>query len=126
MTVTQNDFVDAIAKLNDMTRRKILVWKTIDRPGDGQITASYSCVFEGRTLRITEYQRSDTRSEWARKMYDPPSGQPKPRYVLEIVDDMGNSIYEFPNVQGISDLFSSVRAQSTDVEGLIRSLLSKQ
>lgn len=77
-------------------------------------------------MRVTEYERTDTRSEWARRMYNHLSSQPKPRYVLEIVDVMGNSIYEFPNVQGISDLFSSVRAQLTDVEGLIRSLLAKQ
>lgn len=126
MTITKNDLVEAISKLNDMNRRKSLLWKTVDHLGERPIKASYACDFEGRTLRITEYDRADTRSEWARKIYDHPRSQAGARYVLEIVDSEGNSIYEFPDVQGITDLFASVRAQLADVEGLIKSLLARQ
>ena len=121
MSVTQSDLVDAIAKLNDLTRRKTLVWKVQDSPEYGSFGSSYVTEYEGRFLRVAEH---DTRTERARALYDHPSSRATAsRYVLEIVGRDGNPVYEFPNVQGIADLFASVRAQLADVDGLIKSLL---
>jgi hypothetical protein len=125
MSVSKEDLVDAISKLNDLTRRKAIVWaSTGEREGSAPNQLSYSAPYEGRTLRITE---CDNRR--ARILYTHPSSPHAPAlYKLEIVDVEGNSLYEFPNVQGVSELFASVRAQQSDVdvEGLIRSLIAAQ
>jgi hypothetical protein len=122
MSVSKEDLVDAIAKLNDLTRRKAIVWSAPIEQDEPWGPTSYIAPYEGRTLRITEY---DNRR--ARVRYDHPSSPHTPaRYKLEIVDAGGVPVYEFPNVQGISELFASIRAQQSDVdvEGLIRSLIA--
>jgi hypothetical protein len=109
MTVSSSDLVTAVSKLNDLTRRKLVSWTAADR-------SAYYAPYEGRTFRITELGPSP-----ADRRYDKNS---KPRYKLEILDERNIPIFEFPEVQGISDLFASVRARAGDVEGLIRSLLN--
>lgn len=128
MTVSQDEIVEAIAKLNDLTRRRSLLWTSIDVTPEASSSAksSYTADFEGRTLRITEYDRAETRSEWARVMYDHPRSHRPSRYTLDILDSQGNPVYQFPDIGGVADLFASARAQSVDVEGLIKSLLTAE
>jgi hypothetical protein len=120
MTVSKDDLVGAIAKLNDLTRRKEIFWTSPDQATSGRLVdrSSYLAIYEGRKLRVSELRRSPED-----RRYDP---EVSARRILEILDDSGNPVYEFPDVQGISDLFASVRAQQADVdvEGLIRSLLT--
>jgi hypothetical protein len=131
MTVSSEDVVNAIAKLNDLTRRHVLTWSTLNGAKEDarEIKSSYWAAYEGRRLRITEYGAPRSSSKWAQAAYDHPSRErnrveDQPRYKLEIVDDERSPIYVFPNVQGIADLFATARAQSVDVEGLIKSLLA--
>jgi hypothetical protein len=117
MTVSNADLVTAVAKLNDMTRRKEVNWTSARgiNEKNRSIIASYCAPYEGRTFRITEL-RPLPKDE----LYH----DAKNRYRLEILDEQNLPIFEFPNIQGISDLFDSVRIRHADVEGLIRSLIT--
>jgi hypothetical protein len=123
MTVGKDEIVEAVAKLNDLTRRKELTWFAVDPDtkrqikGHGTIKSSYMSQYDDRRLRLSEF--SGGRPRWSDEA-------DQDSYVLEILDDYGEPIYEFPEVQGISDLLASVKAQLANVEGLIRSLLTNR
>jgi hypothetical protein len=116
--ITKEDLVAAIAKLNDLTRRKVVVWTPTAQEGGS--ARSFSTTYDGRRLRISELILSPADRRYGRVKTG--------RCILEILDETGNPAYQFPDVQGIADLFASVRAQQSDVdvEGLIKSLLAQQ
>lgn len=119
MTVSSAELVAAVAKLNDLTRRKSITWSPADT-AEGLATASYCAPYENSTIRITEYD-----DQRRRAFYDHPrSAHKAPLYRLEILDDRGNAIFVFPDIQGISDLFASVRARAGNAEEVIRALLN--
>ncbi|HVC50824.1 MAG TPA: hypothetical protein VND87_02260 [Stellaceae bacterium] len=123
MAVTQDDLVGAVTKLNELTRTQRLKWEPCNPPiqkkafGLGRLdhlgTKSFQAVHEGRVLRITEYV-----SEFAA------FGGKSFKYTLDIRDQDGSSVFEFPDVAGISDLFRSVQTQKLDIEGFIRKLVT--
>ena len=115
MTVSSAELVAAVAKMNDLTRRKLIIWSPVEISG-GLVTASYCAPYENSTIRITELRLSP-----ADRRYD---RNKKNSYKLEILDDRGNAIFLFPDIQGISDLFASVRARTGNAEEIIRSLLN--
>lgn len=123
MTVSSTDLVSAVAKLNDLTRRKLIAWSpTRSSVGDLVVADSYCAPYEGSTIKIAAL--GNTR---AQIRYNHPRSQQQresPQYRLEILDDQDNSIFVFPAVQGIGDLFSSVRARTSNAEEIIRSLLN--
>jgi hypothetical protein len=123
MTVSSAELVSAVAKLNDLTRRKLITWSPVETGGGEDVrfsVSSYCAPYEGSTIRIIEYE-----NRYSRLMHDHPSSPHKPpQYRLEILNDRGIAIFVFPDVQGVSDLFSSIRARTGDAEQIIRSLLS--
>lgn len=126
MTIRDADLVEAISNLNELTRRKELIWSASRQPIDrGDSRSTYTAPYPGfpdRTLRITRYENRGGRIQ-----YDYPRGpRMPPEYKLEIIDEEGRPIYVFPEVQGIVDLFDSVAAQFGNVEDLIKSLLSSR
>jgi len=122
MAVTQNDLVGAVTKLNELTRTQRLKWEPCNPPSQKKAfgmemldhlgTKSFQAVHEGRILRITEYV-----SEFA-------AFDKSLKYTLDIRDQDGSSVFEFPDVAGISDLFRSVQTQKLDIEGFIRKLVT--
>ncbi|HVH78183.1 MAG TPA: hypothetical protein VM782_02235 [Stellaceae bacterium] len=127
MTLGKDEVVAAIAKLNDLTRQRIVSWRVTDPLRLGpSFGAGYQADYEGRRLRIIEYKPPRVQGSFiGMTSVNAALGlPPQPDRVLEIVDEDGIPLFEFPKVQGVSDLFESVRAQQADVEGLIKSLLS--
>jgi hypothetical protein len=126
MALTQDDFVSAVAKLNELTRQQVIKWRPyyppiapstsmaiILLPGEKQF--SYEATHEGRLLRITQHTAPD-RLFIRSYTY---------RYVLDMRDLEGNVLFEFPNVAGISDLFRTIERQALDLEGFIRELVAR-
>lgn len=129
MTLTQDDFVSAVVRLNDLTRRQVIKWTPCSPPaqstsGPGSapdlskiLTASiwrskvsFETTYDGRVLRITQYE-------------SPTSGlSGSYKYSLDLKDPDGNISFEFPTVAGISDLFRSVQTQLLDIEGFVKRL----
>jgi hypothetical protein len=122
MSVSDAELVEAIATLNDKTRRKELRWSAQPTGGDVLVSA-YTAPYPGfpnRMLRITKYDQRRTRIPYSQ----PRGPQTHSPHKLEITDDDSRTIYVFPEVQGIADLFDSVEAQFENVDNLIKSLLS--
>jgi hypothetical protein len=127
MSLSSEDFVNAIAKLNDLTRRGLIKWGRAQPVQLAEtIGTAYEAAHEGRRLRLVEYSPPRVRGFFqgrsAREFVHGATREHE--LVLEIVDDEGGPVFEFPKVQGISDLLDTVRSKLTDVEGFIRSLAS--
>jgi hypothetical protein len=131
MSVGKDDFVSAIANLNDLTRRRIVLWHPTDPVRLAQsLGTGYETEYEGRKLRLVEYNPPRVQGHFlgqiaataaiASKLGAPPQAD----RVLEIIEDGGMPLFEFPKIQGITDLMDTVRAQQVDVEGLVRSLMA--
>jgi hypothetical protein len=129
MALKQDDFVRAVAKLNELTRARVIKWTRSDslpKPRGGGLglgipnsinpKISFQTAHEGRVLRITQYE--------------PPNLQNllglggAYTYVLDVSDQGSDTAFEFPDVEGISDLFRSAQTQELDIEGFIRNLAS--
>lgn len=46
------------------------------------------------------------------------------RVTLELIDAQERCIYEFPPIQGLTDLYEVIRSRAADVEGFINKILS--
>jgi hypothetical protein len=127
MTLTTEDFVNAVAKLNDLTRHGLIKWHRIPPVGlAGSIGTAYETKQNGQKLRLVEYSPPRVRGSFQSPLSNERvRGALEPReVVVEIVDDQGIPIYEFPKVQGITDLFDTVRYQIAGIEEFIKSLAS--
>lgn len=125
MTISDEDFVTAIAKLNDLTRSGQIRWQRVeDIRLANSVGVAYTAKHEGRNIRIVEYSPPRARGFFtdALSREQLAGVVPAKEIILEITDDQGHTLFEFPKVQGIADLFDTVRFQLTDVEGFIRSL----
>jgi hypothetical protein len=124
MALTQDDFVGAVARLNDLTRRQVIRWSPCaptTAPHAGLSTAvkmftprlSFEATYDDRILRITQYE----------SLSNPLLPGPY-KYTLDMRDQDGNVTFVFPDVEGISDLFRSVQTQKLDIEGFIKKLVT--
>lgn len=116
--LTRDDLVRAVLNLNSLTRDGNLSWHTCESGASsalGSVLATignaraFCAIYEGRTLRITSLGSKDQET-----------------YRLQILDrEGGRTIYEFPTVQGIADLYFTVEISVANVEKIIRSLAGK-
>jgi hypothetical protein len=127
MTLSKEDFVSAVTKLNDLTRRGLIKWRRAQPVRlAGSVGTAYETEHNGQRLRLVAYSPPRVRgfyqsSSSNERLY----GAAEPtEFVVEIVDNEGIPIYEFPKVQGIADLFDTVRYQLADIEEFIKSLVS--
>ncbi len=72
---------------------------------------AFEAVYDNRILRITKYESTMM-----------PLAPDRYTYILDMRDELGNVSFEFPGVEGISDLFRSVQTQGLDIEGFIKKL----
>jgi hypothetical protein len=125
MALTQGDFVGAVARLNDLTRRHIIKWSPCaptpkSHAGLGTTVEmfkpklSFEAIYDERSLMITQYESLLNPI--------PPASY---KYTLDIRDQDGNVTFEFPDVEGISDLFRSVQTQKLDIEAFIKKLVTE-
>jgi hypothetical protein len=107
MALTQDDFVTAVVKLNDLTRLQVIKWQPCDPIaktwGIGQDLAkqSFEATHEDRRLRITQFGAITNLL----------TGSEVHRYVLDVRDQEGNIVFQFPEVAGLADLFRSIQTQ---------------
>jgi hypothetical protein len=113
--LTKDDLVSAVQSLNTLTRNGNLSWQTCEAGPNYMLTLlsnskSFCVAYEGRILRITSAGSKDQVS-----------------YRLEILDkEGGNTLYQFPSIQGIADLYFTVEITLANVENIIRSLAGKR
>jgi hypothetical protein len=98
---TENEkLIDVIVRLIKGTQEGRIPW-TVEKTSN---TVRYTAVYKGRWLRL--YQDE----------YDYPN--------LQIIDDSGTTLWTFPQVSGMNDLWSSVRYQTADVKSLLDEIIN--
>lgn len=132
---SDEQWIKAVTKLIELTQADSLKWERststhgIVQNDDYRVQVVFTTEFESHKLRLFR----------ARKRIVPIATitvyaiveQPKEPYwtaetILEIVDDYGISMYQFPYVSAISDLYNSVIAKTSRIDDLLSKLQTKK
>jgi hypothetical protein len=132
MPEEKDKWVDAVAKIIKLTHEDRIKWNSADPPDnlrggpDRYVDIVFLAKHKDTYLRL--YQRHS-------KVEEPmPNigmllGKKYPywtyRTVLEIIDDNGNPLWEFPQVSPLNDLLTSVKYQVSGVKGFIDDILAE-
>jgi len=119
MPAESNQWVEAIARLTALTQEGALKWET--RPPTGERTvvdASYYTTHKDRRLRLEKRMVTEEDEYSFRRQVR------MERLFLEFVDDNDNSLWAFPRVDALEDLYNAVRFQTAGVKDFLDDLLS--
>jgi hypothetical protein len=115
MPESPNQWLAAIAKLTALTQDGKLKW-TIVEPGPqvvGRIVGPlYAASHAGRNLQLFQLRGGG----FGRFEEESP-------LALEFVDDEGRSLFTFPELDNLVDLYNAVRYQTAGVKSFLDSLL---
>lgn len=138
MSSEQNKWSDAVAKLIKLTQDREVMWRTATQlesdidSKDNLQGVVYVADQKNRTLRLYKLRFKEERSKEdiysLGAILSRPSKQPDFILVevakLELIDYQGNTLFTFPQVSGLKDLYSSVSYQVAGVEEFLNELLS--
>jgi hypothetical protein len=130
-TSEEEQWINAITRMIELTQSKVLEWELGDSPAPGRgdpTTPPYYAHYKGRTYRL--------QGRWVEARPNPldtllPSvvttivGQPRDReaITLEMVDSRGRSLYRVPSVSPLRDLLNAVQKQTADPDAALKDLL---
>lgn len=124
MKPSAQKWVSALSKINKLTQDGVLRWAIQSPPSlmregtDSKIDLVYVVTFKETNLRLYEvrYLAYDDyeSSYWAKKP------------VLEVVDDLGRTLWTFPASRSIYDLFEAVQYQTAGVNQLLDKFLDSE
>ena len=131
MSNERNKWIDAVAKLIKLTQDGQLVWAaqeppfTFSKRPNFSVEVVFACKYGEKNLRLYEKRiqgevdefdefeiRPVTKVEWTKVT------------VLEFVDERGNSLWAFPKIEALNDLFSTVQYQVAGVRDFLAELLA--
>lgn len=119
MPETNNQWIDAIAKLTELTQNGELKWgvdEFFEAPG--AVSPAYTAVHNKRTLRLQKRRVAEDSGYFGRK-------EVRDIFTLEFVGPQGNSLWQFPEIDAIEDLFAAVQYQTAGVREFLNDILSK-
>ena len=128
----ENKWVEAVSKLIQLTQQGQLDWNVVRSgesmiPNEEGVRLAFVTVYQERLLRI--YSKTVEGSSLPVQMLSVSSTgvdvrpQEIDRVVLEIIDDEGNSLWQFPYTDALDDLYKAVRYQAAEVDELLDDLL---
>src|SRR5687768_8733593 len=127
VTEERDKWVDAIAKMIELTQNKRLVW-TVGSPSQGvsgqAITPPYYTTYRGRHLRLQRIKVPDPASRDMLGRRD--RERERAQTVMEFVDDYDNSLWRFPDVTPLRDLLATVQYQVANVSDFLDDILSEE
>ena len=131
MAKQDEKLVELVAKLIELTQESTLSWKVVDanEGSDLGFTKIIGAVFEttygGKILRA--YKRQYDNSE-EKNMYNMYAYQPTYSIAIELefVDNKGNSIWCFPRITGIIDLYKAISYKAAGVDDFIIDILNDE
>ena len=115
----------AITKLIQETQKELIQWfsyykKDISLPHDGEVVGKiYITKYKNRNFRLFRYKYKDYSSDFETFYWES-------EVKLEIVDDKGDSEWEFPIDNSLHDLYEAVRYKVADINTLIDEILGIQ
>jgi hypothetical protein len=99
----------SIAKLIKLTPMGNLLWAILPPDTPNVESVAYEASYAGKRLRIHEQPETQFRNR---------------RIVLELVDENGRELWEFPQSGALDDLWSTVRYEAAGVRQLLDELLA--
>src|SRR2546423_1848886 len=132
MSSEQNKWADAVTKLIKLTQDGELRWRTAT-PSESDIESKDG--LQG-VVYVTDYMRSTLRlyklrtKESSHFMFGGGRVSKQSDFIwmetvkLELIDALGNTLFTFPQISGLKDLYSSVGYQTAGVDELLNNLLS--
>ena len=130
MAKQDEKLVELVAKLIELTQESSLQWKIVqaNKSSELGLTKIIGAVFEtqhmGKYLRIYKREYDNTEENHMFNMF-----LHQPSYSvaieLEFVDKQGNSIWSFPRVTGIVDLYKAIAFSAAGVDSFINDVLRK-
>lgn len=131
MAKQDEKLVTLIAKLIELTQESSLEWKVVpaSKSSETGYTKVIGAVFEasymGKTLRIYKKKNDNTEENHMFNMF---LAQPSYSIAIELefVDKHGNSIWSFPRITGIVDLYKAITYKAAGVDEFINDLLNEE
>jgi hypothetical protein len=131
MSTEKSKWVDAVAKLIELTQEGGLKW-TIDEPPaslsrrpDARVELVFVAKYGEKSLRLYERRFQEEFIDFNEfEMRPVPKTEWRKAVVLEFVDDNGNSLWAFPSVEALNDLMSAVQYQAAGVKDFLTELLA--
>jgi len=131
MSTEKNKWVEAVAKLIQLTQQGELKW-TIDEPPpsfsrrpNSRVEVVFVTNYGEKNLRLYERRFQEEFIDFDEfEMRAVPKTDWRKAVVLEFVDDNGNSLWAFPSVEALNDLMSAVQYQAAGVKDFLTELLA--
>jgi len=130
MEKEKNKIIDAVAKIIKDTQDGVMKWKSVPEHvvrayPDDIIDSVFVSDYKGQRLRIhvrsfKSTPRPDLKSFGG---FDADQSKWKSLVVLELVDGLGNTLWNFPSVDLLNDLLASVQYQIAGVEKYLDDIL---
>jgi hypothetical protein len=119
MSAAPSKWLQVISTLNALTQGGKLRWQAEPQPAADPTRnrtnffvlskKSYKAQYKDKWFRVTSAQTLTA----------------QPAYVLEVVNEIGESVFTVPETNGVKDLIQSVEYQISGVDALIDSLLQE-
>ena len=119
MSEMNNQWIDAVAKLTELTQNGKLKWGVDEFPkAPGTASPAYTASYNNRTLRLQKRRVEEESGYFGRSEF-------RDEFTLEFIGAQGNSLWKFPDIDAIEDLFSAVQYQTAGVREFLNELLSQ-
>lgn len=131
MSTEKSKWVEAVAKLIQLTQQGELKW-TIDEPPvsfskgpNARVEIVFVAKYGEKSLRLYERRFQEEFVDFDEfEMRPVPKTEWRKAVVLEFIDDFGNSLWTFPSVEALNDLMSAVQYQVAGVKDFLTELLA--
>ncbi len=128
MAKQDEKLVELVAKLIELTQESTLTWSIVKPSNDIEqgftklVGSVFEAKYQNKNLRIYKVEHDNTEENHMLNMY-----MHQPSYSvaikLEFVDRYGNSIWSFPRITGIVDLYKTIAYETAGVDEFINSVL---
>jgi|ERR1700686_748407 len=132
MATQTNKWIDATAKLIELTQEGTLKWAAEEPPEwfskrpNQRVEVVFETDFKGKLLRL--YEKGFQQEEVDINFYGQaePTVEWRTKVVLEFIDNNGNTLWSFPYVSALNDLMSAVKFQAAGVKDFLREILGEE
>ena len=132
MAEDKDKFVDVVTKLIELTQKNKIKWQSRDssevtkKYPNYRIEGLFTTNYKGKLLQLFQYRYKKPQDPFSVAFAAFSKEEWVTSVKLEIIDDYGNGLWQFPSINALSDLFSSVQYQLAGVKELIDNLLDEK
>ena len=119
--IEDNKISRFILELIKKTKKNVVQWNeshyspTLPDGSERLVDLAYSCEIGDKNFRLFKYNIKHYRDEYEWDWSE--------RIKLELIDNQGNSIYEFPYEYSLYDLYNAVRESTSGIDEFIDEFL---